>query len=254
MTRPRPRRPGQVLAAISLVGAVAVAVAACGVPTGDDTFDAIPPEEVPFGLDATSTTTSTTTTTLPELPATTVLPDTTTTTPIRLDPAEVYFLTRGRLQPVVKELPPGFSADQVADVLEAGPPPDVGLDTLIEDGLIVSSSESRAVLTVDLDPETFGRIPSTQQTEAIAQIVMTMISSLRRIGLVNFTIEGEPISVKKGNSLLSDVGEPLTYEDYVVLLVNPPSTPTSTTAPVVEPPTDPAELTDTTTVPTNPDQ
>jgi len=107
-------------------------------------------------------------------------------------------------------------------VLEAGPPPDVGLDTLIEDGLIVSSTESRAVLTVDLDGDTFAEIPSTQQTEAIGQIVMTMISSLRRIGLVNFTIEGELIAVKKGNSLLSDVGEPLSYEDYSLLLVNPP--------------------------------
>ncbi len=200
---------------------LAVIAAACGVPTGDDTFAEIPPAEVPFGLAATSTTTTTTTTTVPESPDTTTAAS--TTTPIRLDPAEVYFLSRGRLQPVVIELPPGFSADQVADVLEAGPPPDVGLDTLIEDGLIVASTESRAVLTVDLDGDTFAEIPSTQQTEAIAQIVMTMISSLRRVGLVNFTIEGDLIAVKKGNSLLSDVGEPLSYEDYSLLLVNPPA-------------------------------
>ena len=201
---------------------LALTGAACGVPTGDDTFTEIPAAEVPFGLAATSTTTTTTTTTttVPETPDTTTAAS--TTTAIRLDPAEVYFLSRGRLQPVVIELPPGFSADQVADVLEAGPPPDVGLDTLIEDGLIVSSTESRAVLTVDLDGDTFAEIPSTQQTEAIGQIVMTMISSLRRIGLVNFTIEGELIAVKKGNSLLSDVGEPLSYEDYSLLLVNPP--------------------------------
>jgi hypothetical protein len=206
------------LAVLALIGT------ACGVPTGDDTFSEIPPAEVPFGLAATSTTTTSTTTTTtmaPEAPDTTTA--TSTTTAIRLDPAEVYFLSRGRLQPVVIELPPGFSADQVADVLEGGPPPDVGLDTLIEEGLIVSSTESRAVLTVDLDGDTFAEIPSTQQTEAIAQIVMTMISSLRRVGLVNFTIEGELIAVKKGNSLLSDVGEPLSYEDYSLLLVNPPA-------------------------------
>jgi len=212
------RRFAATLTALVVLGVIA---AACGVPTGDDTFAEIPPAEVPFGLAATSTTTSTTTTTVPETPDTTMAAS--TTTPIRLDPAEVYFLSRGRLQPVVIELPPGFSADQVADVLEAGPPPDVGLDTLIEDGLIVSSTESRAVLTVDLDGDTFAEIPSTQQTEAIAQIVMTMISSLRRVGLVNFTIEGELIAVKKGNSLLSDVGEPLSYEDYSLLLVNPPA-------------------------------
>ena len=223
-------------AGLLVLVAATLAFTACGVPTGDDTFSAIPPAEVPFGLAATSTTTTTTTTTIPLAPATTVAPDT-TTTPIRLDPAEVYFLSRGRLQPVVIELPPGFSADQVADVLEAGPPPDVGLDTLIEDGLIVSSTESRAVLTVDLDGDTFAQIPSTQQTEAIAQIVMTMISSLRRVGLVNFTIENEPISVKKGNSLLSDIGEPLSYEDYAVLLASPAPT-TQTTTTVSEEPAD----------------
>jgi hypothetical protein len=205
---------------------------ACGVPTGDDSFAVIPPEEDPFGLDATSTTTSTTTTTTTTLPVT---PDTiaTTTTVVRREAAEFYFLTtRGRLQPYIVELPPPFAADQIADILEEGPPPDVALESLVEEGLIVGSSESRAVLTVDLDAETFARIPSTQQTEAIGQIVMTMIDNLSRVGLVNFTIDGEPISVKKGNSLLSDVGEPLSYEDYVILLASPPPSIASTTQPL----------------------
>lgn len=226
---------GRLLCVIGATVVSATLLAACGIPTGDDTFNAIPPEEVPFGLDATSTTTTTTTTTVPDVPDTTAAP--TTTIAIRLDVAEIYFLTRGRLRPLEVELAPGFTALDVADQLEAGPPLDVGLDTLIEEGLIVGASESRSVLTVDLDPVTFARIPSTQQTEAIGQIVMTMVSSLRRVGLVNFTIEGEPISVKKGNSLLSDVGEPLAYEDYVVLLASPtPASETSTTSTTTEPP------------------
>jgi hypothetical protein len=211
--------------------ALASVVSSCGVPTGDESFSVIAAEEDPFDLDETSTTTSTTTTTTTTLPVT---PDTLapTTTVVRLEPAEFYFLTtRGRLQPVVVDLPPPFAADQIADILEAGPPPDVALESLIEDGLIVSSSESRAVLTVDLDAATFARIPSTQQTEAIGQIVMTMITSLRRVGLVNFTIDDEPISVKKGNSLLSDVGEPLSYDDYLILLASPPPAVASTTQP-----------------------
>jgi hypothetical protein len=164
-----------------------------------------------------------------------------TTTIVRLEPAEFYFLTpRGRLQPVVVDLPPPFAADQIADILEAGPPPDVALESLIEDGLIVGSTESRAVLTIDLDAETFSRIPSTQQTEAIGQIVMTMITSLRRVGLVNFTIDDEPISVKKGNSLLSDVGEPLSYDDYVILLASPPP---AVAASTTQPPDTTAEST-----------
>lgn len=219
------------VAALALVAAF---TAACGVQTGDDSFAVIPPEEDPFGLDATSTTTSTTTTTTTTLPVT---PDTiaTTTTVVRLEPAEFYFLTtRSRLQPIVVDLPPPFSAEQIADILEAGPPPDVALTSLIEPGLIVTSSEARGILTVDLDATTFADIPSTQQTEAIGQIVMTMVNSLRRVGLVNFTIDDEPISVKKGNSLLSDVGEPLSYDDYVILLATPPP-PVSPTSDTVEP-------------------
>ncbi len=215
-------------------------LASCGVPTGDESFSVIAPEEDPFDLDATSTTTTTTLpipTTPPTTPDTLLAPSTTI---VRLEPAEFYFLTtRGRLQPVIVDLPPPFAADQIADILEAGAPPDVALESLIATGLIVGASESRAVLTVDLDARTFARIPSTQQTEAIGQIVMTMISSLRRVGLVNFRIDGEPISVKKGNSLLSDVGEPLSYEDYVNLLASPPPAVASTT----EPPDPTAETT-----------
>jgi hypothetical protein len=221
-------------AAVAAVAGVAVLLSGCGVSTGDDTFAVIPPEEDPFDLDVTTTTT----TTVPPTTTPTTTPDTLvpSTTIVRRESAEFYFLTtRGRLQPYIVELPPPFAADQIADILAAGPPPDVALESLIRDGLIVASSESRAVLTVDLDALTFARIPSTQQTEAIGQIVMTMISNLRRVGLVNFTIDGEPISVKKGNSLLSEVGEPLSYEDYVNLLAStPPAVATTTTVP--EPP------------------
>jgi len=219
-----------------------VAATACGVPVGDDSFAEIPAEDIPFGLAATSTTTTTTTTpptTLPESPTTTQA-TTTTEAPIRLEPVEIYFLSRDRLQPVELELPAGFSPEQVADVLESGPPPDVALDTLIEDGLINSADEAGGVLTVDLDAETFDRIPITQQTEAIGQIVLTMVSSLRRVGQVTFTLEGEPIPVRKGNRLSSEVGEALSYDDYVVLLVtipppsdadDPPDATTTTTTP-----------------------
>jgi hypothetical protein len=227
-------------------GIALVVLAGCGVPTGESSFEEIPPGEIPFGLDATSTTTTsttTTTTTLPDVPVTTALESTTT---IRLEPVEIFFLSRGRLQPVVIELPPGFSPDQVSDVLEGGPPDGVALDSLIEDGLIVSAIESEGVLTVDLDAATFDRIPSTQQTEAIGQIVLTMISSLRRIGQVTFTLAGEPIPVKKGNSLSSEVGEALSFDDYAVLLVRRPVTDTTVAAPTTTVPVDTAP---TTTIP-----
>ncbi len=228
----RTRRGGALLPA-SVAALVAAAVAAgCGVPTGDNSFREVPPAEIQFGLNATSTstttTTTTTTTTLPEAPDTTALA---TTSTVRLEPVEIYFVTRGRLLPVVFELPPDSSPEQIAEVLVAGPPPPgVTLDTLIEEGLILSAVESGGLLTVDLDEETFDRIPATEQTEAIGQIVLTMISSLRRVGQVTFTLDGEPIAVKRGNSLPSAVGEELSYEDYSVLLVNTP-TPDDTDGP-----------------------
>jgi hypothetical protein len=220
------------LISTALVAALC-SLSACGVPTGQDTYEEVPQNEVLFELNATSTsttTTTTTTTTLPEVPDSTLPP--TTSTPIRLEPAEIYFLSRGRLQPVIVELPPGASANQIADVLELGPPEDVALDTLIREGLIVSTVESGGMLTVDLDAEIFDQIPSTQQTEAIGQIVLTLLRNLRGVGLVTFTLGGEPIPVKKGNGLSSDVGEALSFDDYAVLLATPrPTTDTTTTAP-----------------------
>ncbi len=211
-------------ALVALVALVATVVAGCGVPAGNDTFSEIPPDEVLFELDATSTTTSTTT--APALPETTVLASTTT---IQLEPVQIYFLSRGRLQPIPFNLPPGSSPEQVADVLEAGPPRDIALETLIEDGLIVSAVESGGVLTVDLDPTIFDQVPSTQQTEAIGQIVLTMLSSLRGVGQVTFTLGGEAIAVKKGNGQLSDIGEPLAYDAYANLLATPRTSGETTT-------------------------
>lgn len=230
-------RSARLVAFLAPVVVAGTALAGCGVSTGEDTYSPIPPDEILFGLDATSTstTTSTTTTTTIADPPETVP---TTTTSVRLDAFDLYFLSRGRLQPVETLLPAGFSADQVADKLEEGPPPGAALDSLIEDGLIVAMSEEGGVLTVDLDAETFDRIPSTQQTEAVAQIVLTMINSLNRVGQVRFTVDGEPIPVKKGNSLLSEVGEPLPFDAYAVLLVRTaPVATTTTTTPAPDPTT-----------------
>ncbi|MEO1056284.1 MAG: GerMN domain-containing protein [Actinomycetota bacterium] len=211
----------------------AAIAAGCGVPTGDSSFDEIPPAEIPFGLNeepTTTTTTTSTTTTLPDTPQTTALP---TTTTIALSPVEVYFLSGGDLQSVQLELPRGFGATQVKDLLEAGPPvgsAGVGLDSLIEEGLIVSIDEADGIMTIDLDGDLFDDIASFDQSEAFGQIVLTMTTNVARIGLVLFTIDGEPTRVKLGNSDLSRQGEPVSYDDYRVLIageVDPGSTSTT---------------------------
>jgi Sporulation and spore germination len=218
--------------AISL--ALAFGVAACGIPTGDDSFQVIPTEEILFGLDEPSTTTSTTTTTVPLAPATTELA--TTTTIALVEQVDVYFLSRGRLQPAKFTLTSPFAPDQVVDLLEKGPPSGVGLDSLIERGLIRSTEVAGGVITIDLDPEIFSRIDTSDQAEAIGQIVLTMTDNVDRTGAVLFTLGGEPTQVKKGDSLLSEMDVPVTFDDYVVLLVtSPPTTTTTTTAaPVVD--------------------
>ena len=204
-------------------------LAACGIPTGEGSFQDIAPEEIPFDLDETSTSTTTTTTTIPLVPTTTIF-DTTTTIP--LEEVDFYFLSRGRLQPVTYALPRDFGVDQVVARLEGGPPegaPGAGLETLIEKGLITATSQAGGVVTVDLDPEVFGRIPSFDQSEAIGQIVLTFASNLRGVGPVLFTIGGEPTQVKKGNGLLSGQGEPVSGDDYRVLLVSTSADAESTT-------------------------
>ena len=115
-------------------------------------------------------------------------------------------------------------------MLENGPPTGVGLDTHIEPGLIVSTEVADGVVTVDLDPEIFARIAASDQAEAIGQIVLTMIDNVDRVGSVLFTLAGEPTQVKKGDSLLTEPDEAVTFDDYAVLLTTSAPT-TSTTVP-----------------------
>jgi hypothetical protein len=222
---------------IGLMGVLAVALGACGIPTGDETFSEIPNEDVLFGLDAPSTTTSTTTTTIPAAPVTTQVATSTTIVP--LEEVDIYFLSRGRLQPAPVALNSDFGANQVVDALENGPLPDVGLDTHIEPGLIVSTEIAEGVITVDLDPEIFARIAAFDQAEAIGQIVLTLLDNVNRVGSVLFTLAGEPTQVKKGDSLLTEPGEAVTFDDYAALLANSAPAATSTTTTTMPPETVP---------------
>ena len=99
----------------------------------------------------------------------------------------------------------------------------------IDDAENVVLADDEVLLTVDLDPTIFDRIPSTQQTEAIGQIVLTMLGSLRGIGQVTFTLGGEAVAVKQGNGQLSDVGEPLSYDAFANLLAAPRTSADTTT-------------------------
>lgn len=218
------RRAARVTVAIVGAAGLAATAAGCGVPTGEDSFTRLGSGEVPFRLAEPSTTTTTTTTTT--TPATTAAepPETTareTTTTLALETVDFYFVSRGELQPVPRDLPVEFGVNQLASGLEAGPPAGtagIGLETLIEEGLIRSSTQDRGVVTVDLAAVEFDEIAAPDQRRAIGQIVLTYTGNLRGVGQVRFTLEGEDLRVPRGDGLLSEPGEPLAYDDYTVLL------------------------------------
>ncbi len=231
----RRQRAGRMSA--TWVTTTALVLAGCGIPTGDASFEPVERGEIPLELiqpstSSTSTTTSTTTTTttLPDAPETTALE--TTTTIALLDPVLTYFVSRGDLEPVQQALTRGYSRNQLVTLLEEGPPPGSVLDTFIEPGLMVSTSERGGVVTIDLDEELLSAIDTRDQRRAFAQIVLTFTQNLRGVGQVAFTLGGEPIGVPKGNALFSQPGEPVSFDDYEILLVDGPRPDPEPQAPV----------------------
>lgn len=239
------------IAGIAAAALGAVSLSACGVPTGEGSYDEIEPANVPFGLDlpattTTTTTTSTTTTTIPLAPVTTVEQ---TTTTIALEPVDVYFLSRGELQPVTVDLPRDYGRNQLVSQLEEGPPvgpAGVGLETLIEPGLITDTEEFGGIVTAMLDGDVFDEIDARDQRRAIGQIVLTFTGNLRGVGQVAFMLDGEALGVQKGNGLYAAPGQPVSYDDYRELLADAPTTTTSSTTSA---PTTTTSTTTTTVVP-----
>ncbi|MGA9279235.1 GerMN domain-containing protein [Ilumatobacter sp.] len=197
------------------------AVASCGVPTGPESFEAIGDAEIPNRLaDTTSTTSTTTTTTTTTLPDT---PQTTTTTSIA--PAtqfvEVFFLSRDQLRAVEVEAPSPVADTDLILLLERGPGPSGGLLTnLVEEGLIIDTTSQGGILTIDLDESILDDIPSRDQREAIAQMVLTFLYGLGGVGQAVFTFNGgtENVAIPTGDRLLTN--EPVSVDDYATMRVN----------------------------------
>lgn len=258
-TSVRSRSSLVVLAAVlaAVVLGASPLIVACGL-ADDDTLEFIPPDEIPFGLDQTTTTTTTTTTTLaPDRPVEPTLPTTTTTTltPVQTAPVEVYFvigLEQLQRQTVQFSFP--VEPLQVLAQLEDGPQPDVGigLRTALRPNLTAGYERTEGVATVDLRGSVLNRTSSRDQNLAIAQLVLT-VGRLPGVGQVRFTIDGDPVPIPVPPSYtLSDPGEPLSYETFAVLLTpgsgsSPVSTTTTTSVPPTNPPTSPPATSPTTT-------
>lgn len=227
---------------LAAVCAIVAIGSGCGVPTGPESFEAIDGADVPNRLnEITSTTSSTTTTTVP---ATTLPDQPETTTTISIEPpipteiVDVFYLSRGQLRAQPTEVLAPVTANDLILLLEAGPSSDL-LDNEITLNLIESTSEENGVLTIGLDDRVFQRIPSRDQREAIAQIVLTFLNNLRGVGQAVFTIDDERLIVPVGNGQSTE--EPVSLDDYENMLVNAdpdqasPESTTTAAAPTSEP-------------------
>lgn len=193
-------------------------VAGCGVPTGPDSFEEIPDEEIPNRLaDTTTTTTTSTTTTIADTPVS----STTTTIATATQLVEVFFLSRDRLRAVEVPAPSPVADTDLILLLERGPGPSGGLLTnLVEEGLIIDTTAQDGILTIDLDEDVLDDIPSRDQREAIAQIVLTFLYGLGGVGQAVFTFNGstENVAVPTGDRELTD--EPVSVDDYATMRVD----------------------------------
>jgi hypothetical protein len=220
---------------------VALALGGCGLGS-DDSFEAIPPDEILFGLDQTTTTTTTTTTTIPTEPTVTVEPTAPVTLPIQTEPVEVYFVIGlQQLQRQTIQFSSPVEPLQVLARLEEGPSPElgVGLRTAVRQNLTVDFDNDRGVATVELRGSVLDRMRPVDQRLAIAQLVLT-VGSLRGVGQVRFTIDGEPAEIGiPPDYTLSEPGEPLAYDDFAGLLAT--GTQTDVTTTTTEPPDDPGD-------------
>ena len=196
MTHSNKRR----IIAAALVQVLAAITVACSVPTGDSTFQPIDGDEIPGGLNDSTTTTSTTTTTttttsIPDVPETTV-ESSTTTTLATAERVDLYFISRGLLAVVETELVARRDLNQIVVALEQGPPLGSGFSSFVRRGLIVGQPTVKGgVITIDLDADVYNLILARNQRQAIAQIVWTFLQNSTAIGQVAFTLDGEPFPV-----------------------------------------------------------
>jgi spore germination protein GerM len=102
-----------------------------------------------------------------------------------------------------------------------GGPPEGGLGTglrsaLPEDAEISVLSEA-GIATVDLPATIFETLDPLDQRLMLGQIVLTL-TDRPGVGPVVFTIAGEPTRVYRGDASLTEPGQAVSRDDYLVLL------------------------------------
>jgi spore germination protein GerM len=206
----RGRRRAVVLAgALALVLGAGPTLAACGVPS-NDRARVVDPADVPEQLLGTSTT----------LPTTAPGDATPPSPPPASDPVQLFFVRDERLVPVTRRLPLPLAVDDALAALVAGPDAEAkadGLTSALGEGTpTVTSQGADGVVVVELSRGTVEGGGQVQRL-AIAQIVYT-VTGLPGASSVRFTLDGDAVSVPRGDGTLAPRETPVDRADYAELL------------------------------------
>jgi spore germination protein GerM len=184
------------------IGCIAVAcgfgalVSACGTGAQSEPVK-LSKRQVPFELLAAPTTTTPT-----------------TAAPTRKYPFVVYFETNDGIVFAVRTSGTAPKPQTVAAALLEGPTGEetqVGMRTAIPPRAVARVSNAvRGMVTVDLNPA-FAQVVLAEQKIALTQLVYTM-TSLHGVNQVQFLLDGQRISVPRGNGTLTD--KPVKRADY----------------------------------------
>jgi spore germination protein GerM len=215
------RRSAHRLAATARVAAVvtALALGACGVPV-ESNDRPLGEREIGFTARTEPSTSTSSTTTAP--PSSVIDRSSTTTTntgvpdatvPIIRYPLDVYWVTGDSVSPLRRPSTESTVAEAVG-ALRAGPTVGESLagyrNAITSEDMILGASEGAGRATVDLSSE-FLLLPSGEQLLVLAQVVYTL-TVIPGVGLVEFQLEGSPLSVPTSDG--SSKSEPVSRDDY----------------------------------------
>ena len=176
------------------VALLTVVLVGCGVPT-ETTARLVPNGAIPEALDPSNST-----------PPTSVE---------RQRTINLWFIRDDQLVRVRHSVPASTRPDDVIDALLAGPSDVERRDSLrsaIPDAAAVRDvTFSRGDANVSLS-SAFSEIPTADQLLAVSQLVLTL-TDMRGVGRVNFTIDGQPVSVPLPSGGSSS--DPVTRDDYI---------------------------------------
>jgi hypothetical protein len=149
------------------------------------------------------------------------------------DQGTVFLVNKGRLQPVLRELPLARSLPEalVEALLEVeSPVGNTDLYTAIpRNTRLISIQVDQNIATVDLSGEFESGATGEPLALRLAQVVFTLTQQDTEILNVVFSIEGEPVGVLTGTGLV--VESPVTRRDYARFAPEQPQGPGANASP-----------------------